>query len=1763
MAIRHLHDLSVVGNVTVATTGVTNNVLLTSTDTSSASAPDLVLYRNALIADSDTLGVLEFQGRNGMVTSSTAPLTYGAIYARVFDASENHTGLTFSANKGNGSGAFVHAVNVSLKGTNNSAEGAMLINPSTEFELPDSNLEVKGSYGITTQSHGSSANWKQAYDNHITGVAVTGTSTKTITLTQRDGGTISANFSDQSGSGGINMTNGANNRIVTAVDLDTINGESGLLFGGSYLEITPGNIATPLQVKRTSASTRQVNLLLSANDGSSTSEGFLGIDSGADLRYGASSNTSTNSLILTEDNTDFVVNSSTNSAIIRLAGGGTNFTSFSIGGLAGAITVNTGTNSLTIGHHDTSSASSVNNSNGTVIQDVTLDTYGHVTALGSVNLDDRYYQKSESDSRYVNVTGDTMTGNLNIGGNLAFTGDDRILNLAKGTTNSEPKLIIGEQDLYGVSFRWNTGAELEFDGFWNSSVTGGRNRDLGSIDVNNRIWYLNNNVKVGNDLFINGDDLYFDGSNTYLRSDNEFRFLTDGGSAQNGRFKGIQVSTSYSGTIPANGILFYTDTNLYRSAANTLRTNDALTVDGVLTVDNKATVDYLELKDQSGTVESNFHIYAWNTELQFTKRNLSTGAWTGTLLALDYTTNNATFANEVSTGGEVYVDANQNDWAFRSTTGSTSNSSGLWFTGTTARLLLRDSSGSIKTMLAANGTNAENVINGNTIWHAGNDGAGTGLDSDLLDGQQGSYYTSASNLFSGTLPIARLPEFIEEKYIYTSNDNNAVYMPMVKGGMYGTTASSVTGQILIKIPSYKTDMMIQFYVDIYEYDTGESMTFRISGYNYSDTNATWYNTSVVNLSDDTDRDFTVRFGADTTNSFQYVTIGETNSTWSYPQVNVRDFFGGYATAESDAQGSFNVSFVTTTPGSVSRTHNNNFVAGDYNNLKNTPTIPTVNNGTLTVQGTGALGGSGTFTANQSGNTTISISHDDVSTQSSINNSNGTVIQDVTLDTYGHVTGLGSVNLDNRYLVKGGSWNASNMPGSRWGGFSVNGGEVVFQRDNPSNGRMSVMVDGQFYAGENGGFYSLYSGNNYNAKSGFYTDSSGNTQFSTAGPYLQNTTPHGYIQLGPMNTSWAHIYTDRPAFYFNKELYVNGNVVWNSGSTGLGGTNRISDLSNANNSVPSGFYQYYNGSNYPTSSTWYNLLNVRHSNTANDHGFQIAASYYNEDIWTRTYQSGSGNNNGTYTTWRRLYHEGHKPTLSELGAAAAGDENIIDGATSIWNADGDGDVFTYNDSNPTHNGDGVGAVINIKGDGTELHSLVRAGIYTGDHVSVSRGYYVGSVLNTSNANTQQVIDSTGNVIVGSDTVPHRTGTITVNGDANTYYPVTWYGAGQSQAYFKKIQIYRNYSETAPSTWNTSTHKGGLLFDLEANWGGWGGVNYDIKVNEFSELYSTMVAKIGHFANSRGFAIWLRGGGAVYHFDTVGCNVDPAVQLSAYDPGNNSTGVSSTTSLDQATITNRLYFRGGTLYSGGNQVLTTASSVGGISQSDADTRYINVTGDTMGGTLNMAGNTLTLHTSGGSPGLKSYYGTVNVVNGSSAGTLYVGTGSANASGSVFATTHGGSSNNKVVYNSSYHSYYVGSSTEEMRLESDGDLHVEGDVTAYSTTVSDIRLKDNVVTIDNALDKVCKLRGVEYTWNRGSRKDTKDLGVIAQEVEKVLPEIVKEKKMPLIDDSDTKYKAVDYEKMTAVLIEAVKEQQAQIDELTTILEQLTKQLNNGNNI
>jgi hypothetical protein len=118
-------------------------------------------------------------------------------------------------------------------------------------------------------------------------------------------------------------------------------------------------------------------------------------------------------------------------------------------------------------------------------------------------------------------------------------------------------------------------------------------------------------------------------------------------------------------------------------------------------------------------------------------------------------------------------------------------------------------------------------------------------------------------------------------------------------------------------------------------------------------------------------------------------------------------------------------------------------------------------------------------------------------------------------------------------------------------------------------------------------------------------------------------------------------------------------------------------------------------------------------------------------------------------------------------------------------------------------------------------------------------------------------------------------------------------------------------------------------------------------------------------------------------------------------------------------------------------------------------------------------------------------------------------------------------------------------EMRLYSGGDLHVDGNVIAYSTTISDERLKTDIVKIDSALDKVDQINGYTFTYTTDGKKSA---GVIAQEVEKVLPSAITESKLPLKvgEDDETEYKTVQYDQLIGLLVEAVKELKAEVAEL-----------------
>ena len=109
--------------------------------------------------------------------------------------------------------------------------------------------------------------------------------------------------------------------------------------------------------------------------------------------------------------------------------------------------------------------------------------------------------------------------------------------------------------------------------------------------------------------------------------------------------------------------------------------------------------------------------------------------------------------------------------------------------------------------------------------------------------------------------------------------------------------------------------------------------------------------------------------------------------------------------------------------------------------------------------------------------------------------------------------------------------------------------------------------------------------------------------------------------------------------------------------------------------------------------------------------------------------------------------------------------------------------------------------------------------------------------------------------------------------------------------------------------------------------------------------------------------------------------------------------------------------------------------------------------------------------------------------------------------------------------------------------GRIDASNDVVAFST--SDIRLKNNIKSIDKALDKVNSIQGIEFDWIEKEKvhgNSGHDVGVIAQEIEEILPDVVTTR--------DNGYKAVKYEKIVPLLIEAIKDLSKQVDGLKRLI-------------
>jgi len=228
------------------------------------------------------------------------------------------------------------------------------------------------------------------------------------------------------------------------------------------------------------------------------------------------------------------------------------------------------------------------------------------------------------------------------------------------------------------------------------------------------------------------------------------------------------------------------------------------------------------------------------------------------------------------------------------------------------------------------------------------------------------------------------------------------------------------------------------------------------------------------------------------------------------------------------------------------------------------------------------------------------------------------------------------------------------------------------------------------------------------------------------------------------------------------------------------------------------------------------------------------------------------------------------------------------------------------------------------------------------------------------------------------------------------------------------------------------------------------------------------------------------------------------------------------------------------------------IGGIAS--VTSLFVNTTGISTLGTVVISAGIITA-TSGG---IVTYFGdgsklsntgasiSTNTTNQAQFITYVTGTGSTSGFG---VTTTG------LVFNPSSNSLGIGTTNPTSKLTVQGnisvsgfstfsgDVFVTGIITATDyNSASDIRLKENIQKIDNPIDKIIRIEGVTFDWKSNNKSS---MGVIAQNIEKVLPQLV------YGEDSKT----VNYNGIIGLLIECVKTQQEQIDNLNRRLDDLSK--------
>ena len=200
--------------------------------------------------------------------------------------------------------------------------------------------------------------------------------------------------------------------------------------------------------------------------------------------------------------------------------------------------------------------------------------------------------------------------------------------------------------------------------------------------------------------------------------------------------------------------------------------------------------------------------------------------------------------------------------------------------------------------------------------------------------------------------------------------------------------------------------------------------------------------------------------------------------------------------------------------------------------------------------------------------------------------------------------------------------------------------------------------------------------------------------------------------------------------------------------------------------------------------------------------------------------------------------------------------------------------------------------------------------------------------------------------------------------------------------------------------------------------------------------------------------------------------------------------------------------------------------------------------LGSTITLTNAGVTSNVAGTGISVSGATGAVTITN-SGVTSAVAGTG-VSVSGATGAVTFSIGQSVATSANAQFNSLGIGMAASVIA----GRIDATNDIVAFSS--SDIRFKENIKPIENALDKIRKISGNTYDWKEENKVEHgyegNDVGVIAQEVEAILPQLVQTR--------ESGYKAVKYDKLVALLIEGIKEQQLQIEDLKIEIKDLKKQ-------